>query len=454
MPNPASMSKRTSTKVLKIYDVNTARETILHRESIGRVPADSATTERLGRIFGQGVTPEEAVTRILASVRNEGDEALKRWSKSLDLVELGDLHIPQVALAEAYSRLPATLQEAMWAAAERIRAFHELQPLQSWFTEELGGKLGQRQTPIRRVGIYVPGGSAPLPSSMMMSVIPAQVAGVEKLVVCSPPRPHETILAAAHICGLDTLYQIGGAQAIAAMAFGTQSVPRVDKVVGPGNVFVTMAKQQLYGVIGLDGLAGPTETMVIADATANPTWLAADLMAQAEHDPLATAILITPDRSLAHSVQAEVARQIDDLSRAQIIAQSLSHRGGIILTEDLETAATLADEYAPEHLCLSVEEPEWLADRIHNAGGVFLGERTFEVLGDYIAGPSHIMPTEGTARFASPLNVLDFVKITSWFELDGESSAKLSPLAAEFARAEALTAHAAAAELRLEDKDA
>jgi histidinol dehydrogenase len=319
----------------------------------------------------------------------------------------------------------------MRAAAERIRAFHERQPLESWFTEDLGGKLGQRQTPIRQVGIYVPGGSAPLPSSLMMSVIPAQVAGVEKLVVCSPPRPHETILAAAHICGLDTLYQIGGAQAIAAMAFGTQSVPRVDKVVGPGNMFVTMAKQQLYGVIGLDGLAGPTETLVIADATANPTWLAADLMAQAEHDPMATAILITPDRSLAHSVQAEVARQIEDLSRAQIIAQSLSHRGGIVLTKDLETAAALADDYAPEHLCLSVDEPELLAGRIHNAGGIFLGERSFEVLGDYIAGPSHIMPTEGTARFASPLNVLDFVKITSWFELDSESSATLSPLAAE-----------------------
>jgi histidinol dehydrogenase len=440
--------------MLKIYDVKSARKTILRREPIGRVPSHSATTESLSRIFGQGVSPEEAVTQILSSVRNEGDEALKRWSKSLDLVELGDLLIPQTALAEAYSRLPAALREAMRAAAERIRAFHERQPLESWFTEDLGGKLGQRQTPIRQVGIYVPGGSAPLPSSLMMSVIPAQVAGVEKLVVCSPPPPHDTILAAAHICGLDTLYQIGGAQAIAAMAFGTQSIPRVDKVVGPGNVFVTLAKQQLYGVVGLDGLTGPTETLVIADATANPTWLAADLMAQAEHDPMASAILITPDRNLAHGVQAEVARQIKYLSRSDIIEQSLSLRGGIVLTEDLEAAAALADEYAPEHLCLSVEEPELLADRIHNAGGVFLGERSFEVLGDYIAGPSHIMPTEGTARFASPLNVLDFVKITSWFELDRESSAFLSPLAAEFARAETLTAHAAAAELRREDKDA
>ena len=439
--------------MLRIYDVKTARQTILRRDPVGKRPIHSAALESVDRIFGQGVTPEEAVARILESVRTEGDEALKRWSTTLDQVELVEIRIPQPAHAEAYRRLSAALQEAMRTSAKRIRAFHERQPLGSWTTEDLGGKLGQRHTPIRRVGIYVPGGSAPLPSSLMMSVIPAQVAGVEKLVVCSPPRPHAAILAAAHLCGLETLYQIGGAQAIAAMAFGTESVPRVDKVVGAGNVFVTMAKQQLYGVIGLDGLAGPTETLVIADATANPTWLAADLMAQAEHDPMASAILITPDRSLAQSVQAEVARQIEDLSRAQIIAQSLSENGGIVLTEDLETAAVLADEYAPEHLCLSVDEPKLLADRIHNAGGIFLGERSFEVLGDYIAGPSHIMPTEGTARFASPLNVLDFIKITSWFEFDSESSAILSPLAAELARAETLTAHAAAAELRLEDRD-
>ncbi len=439
--------------MLRIYDVKTARQTILRRDPVSERPIHSAVLESVDRIFGQGVTPEEAVARILESVRTEGDEALKRWSTTLDQVELVEIRIPQPAHAEAYRRLPAALQEAMRTSAKRIRAFHERQPLGSWTTEDLGGKLGQRHTPIRRVGIYVPGGTAPLPSSLMMSVIPAQVAGVEKLVVCSPPRPHAVILAAAHLCGLETLYQIGGAQAIAAMAFGTESVPQVDKVVGAGNVFVTMAKQQLYGVIGLDGLAGPTETLVIADATANPTWLAADLMAQAEHDPMASAILITPSRSLAQSVQAEVARQIEDLSRAQIIAQSLSEHGGIVLTEDLETAAVLADEYAPEHLCLSVDEPKLLADRIHNAGGVFLGERSFEVLGDYIAGPSHIMPTEGTARFASPLNVLDFVKITSWFEFDSESSAILSPLAAELARAETLTAHAAAAELRMEDRD-
>ncbi|MCZ6530072.1 MAG: histidinol dehydrogenase, partial [Chloroflexi bacterium] len=224
-------------------------------------------------------------------------------------------------------------------------------------------------------------------------------------------------------------------------------------IVGAGNIFVTLAKQQVYGVVGVDGLAGPTETVIIADATANPTWVAADLLAQAEHDPMASAILFTPDRSLAEAVQAMVADQVEELSRSQIIAESLSQRGGIVLTEDLQTAATLVDEYAPEHLCLSVSDPRALADRIHNAGGLFLGERSFEVLGDYIAGPSHIMPTGGTARFASPLSAVDFVKITSWIELDPESSATLSPLAAELAKAESLTAHASAAELRMESEN-
>ena len=292
------------------------------------------------------------------------------------------------------------------------------------------------------------GDSAPLPSSLLMSVIPAQVAGVEEIVVCTPPQPHATTLAAAHLCGIETLFQVGGAQAIAAMSYGTESIRRVDKIVGAGNLFVTLAKQQVYGWVGLDGLAGPTETVVIADSTANPAWVAADLLAQAEHDPMASAILFTADERLAEVVQSQVAEQIESLSRSKIIAQSLSERGGIVLAENLEEAAALVDEYAPEHLCLSVSEPLALADLIRNAGGIFLGERSYEVLGDYLAGPSHIMPTGGTARFASPLSVIDFVKITSWIELDPETSASLSPVAAELATAETLTAHAAAAALR------
>lgn len=436
--------------MLSIYDVERALQTILHREPPERQNLPPAMLESMAGIFGQGVNPSQAVAQILASVREEGDRAVKRWSRLLDDTQVEELRLPRSALVEASRDLPAALLEAQSTAADRIRGFHEHQPLHSWTTEALGGRLGQRLTPIRRVGVYVPGGSAPLPSSLLMSVIPAQVAGVEEIVVCTPPRPHATILAAAHLCGLEAVYQIGGAQAIAAMSYGTESLAPVDKIVGAGNLFVTLAKQQVYGRVGLDGLAGPTETLVIADAAADPAWIAADLLAQAEHDPMASAILLTPDRSLAEAVQAEVARQIELLSRSHIIAQSLSERGGIVLTEDLNAAADLVDEYAPEHLCLSVSDPGALADRIHNAGGIFLGERSFEVLGDYVAGPSHIMPTGGTARFASPLSAMDFVKITSWIELDPESSAALSRLAAELAKAESLTAHARAAELRTE----
>lgn len=433
--------------MLKIYDVETAWRTILRRTPIPDEypPALLASVER---VFGTGVTPAAAVAQILVSVRERGDAALHEWSAKLDKVELEDFEVPFSRLAEAFNALPDALSRALATAADRIRAFHQRQPLASWATDDLGGRLGQRLTPIRRAGIYVPGGSAPLPSSLLMSAIPARVAGVEDIVVCTPPNSHPAILAAAHLCGVKHVFQIGGAQAIAAMAFGTESVPRVDKIAGAGNIFVTLAKQQVFGIVGLDGLAGPTETVVVADASANAAWVAADLLAQAEHDPLATAILLTPDRSLAEAVQIEIGRQMESLSRAGIIAQSLENRGGIVLTPDLETAVRLADEFAPEHLCLSVAEPGHWIERIRNAGGLFAGEHSFEVLGDYVAGPSHVMPTGGTARFASPLNVLDFVKITSIIALDVETSAALSPLAAEIARAESLTAHAAAADLR------
>jgi histidinol dehydrogenase len=438
--------------MLQIYDVETARQTILQRpqglaDVINYPPAVVESTERL---FGTGVNPPQAVAKILASVQEEGDTALRYWSKLLDKTTPNSFQIPTGRLQAAWDALPASLGQAMTTAADRVRNFHQLQPLPNWQTEELGGTLGQRVTPIQRVGIYVPGGTAPLPSSLLMSVIPAQVAGVPEIIVCTPPQAHVTILAAAHLCGLKQIYQLGGAQAIAAMAFGTESIPRVDKIFGAGNLFVTLAKQQVYGIVGIDGLYGPTETMVIADHTANPAWVAADLLAQAEHDVLASAILLTPDRALAIAVQVEVARQMETLSRADIIAQSLADRGGVVLTPDLETAASLADAYAPEHLCLSVADPTTLVERIHNAGGLFIGERSFEVLGDYVAGPSHVMPTSGTARFASPLNVLDFVKINSIIALDQKMSLALSPVAAELAHVESLTAHAAAAEFRME----
>lgn len=435
--------------MIQIFDVETAKKTILGRGPARDEEYPQPLLEAVQKIFGPKAGPSSAVSQILDSVKHEGDSALQHWAEVLDQSRLDDFITPLSELKNAHATLAVPLTNALRRAVERIRTFHEFQPLPDWKTEALGGELGQRFSPIRRVGVYVPGGTAPLPSSLLMSVIPAQVAGVEEIVVCTPPNPHPAILAAAYLCGLDTVYQVGGAQAIAAMAYGTESIPKVDKIVGAGNIFVTLAKQKVFGLVGLDGIAGPTETMIIADSTANPNWIASDLLAQAEHDTLASAILLTPYRELAECVQVEVARQMEDLSRADIILQSLNRRGGIVITPDLETAAELADDYAPEHLCLSVQDPDRLLDLIQNAGGFFIGEHSFEVLGDYVAGPSHIMPTGGTARFASPLNVLDFVKINSIIALDPESSKALSALAVEIASAETLTAHAASAAQRI-----
>jgi len=434
--------------MFKIYDIDTAQKTILRREPLFTQQVPDPIKLKVEEVFGAGTTPYQAVTQILSSVREEGDAALRKWSRKLDKIDLEDFLTPLDDLKSAYQSLPPDLLNALETAAERIRDFHRRQPLPNWTTTELGGLVGQRVTPVQRAGVYVPGGTAPLPSSLLMSVIPAQVAGVEQIIVTTPPNTNHTILAAAYLCRIDKVYKVGGAQAIAAMAFGTESVPQVDTIVGAGNLFVTFAKQQVYGIVGLDGLAGPTETMVIADQGANPAWVASDLLAQAEHDPLASAILLTPSLNLAQAVQRELAQQVKNLSRAEIILQSLENKGGAVITPDLDTAAKLADNYAPEHLCLVVENPSKLADKINNAGGFFLGDHSFEVLGDYVAGPSHIMPTGGTARFASPLNVMDFVKISSLVALDPETGAELSPIAAQIARVESLTAHAASADFR------
>ncbi len=441
--------------MMKIYTLEEAQKSILlparKRDTTGS-NLSASILARTETLFGKGTTPEDAVKKIIHSVRMGGDAALHEWSILLDNQAPQTFLIPQIMLEEAYNALPAELSSALNRAAERIRQFHEFQPLPNWETSVMGGRLGQRARPVDRVGVYVPGGTAPLPSSLLMSVIPAQVAGVPEIIVCTPPNPSPVILAAAHLCAVSSVFQVGGAQAIAAMTFGTETIPQVDKIVGAGNLFVTLAKQQVFGLVGLDGLAGPTETMVIADHTASPAWIAADLLAQAEHDVLASAILLTPDKELADAVQAEIAQRIEFLSRADIIAQSLDKRSGIVVTPDLSSAARLASDYAPEHLCLSVENPLVLSEQIDHAGGLFLGEGSFEVLGDYIAGPSHVMPTGGTARFASPLNVYDFIKITSIIALDTETSQELSALAQVIAEAESLTAHAAAAQERVPDR--
>jgi len=443
------------TDPIRIYESwQEARETVLQRRDflvLDEVPA--GLRQSIQHTFGEELTPEGAVARILADVRQRGDEALREWTARLDGLTLDRFEVPAERWAEAWDRLPSDLARALELAAERIQAFHARQPIPSWTTTDLGGTLGQRVVPLQRVGVYVPGGTAPLPSSLLMAVIPARVAGVDEVFVCTPPgKPDGDVpgvtLAAAHIAGVQRLFRLGGAQAIAALAYGTTTVPRVDKIVGAGGLFTTLAKRQVYGRVGLDGLYGPTETVVVADETATAAWVAADLLAQAEHDVLATAILLTPSRELAQAVRQEVARQLEDLSRADIAAASLAGQGGIVLTPDLETAVRLADEFAPEHLCLSVREPEMWGERIRNAGGIFLGEHSFEVLGDYVAGPSHIMPTGGTARFSAPVNVLDFVKVINIIGLDAETATALCPAAARIANAESLTAHGCAARAR------
>lgn len=439
--------------MITIYTVEQAQATILRRDRALEPEMTAALRAGMRRIFGEELSAAAAVERILRDVRQRGDAALREWTQRIDGVTLERLAVAPDDIRAAPAALDTTLRDSLRLAADRIRAFHALQPVQSWTTEALGGRLGQRVSPLRRVGVYVPGGTAPLPSSLLMSAIPAQVAGVPEIVVVTPPGADggvpTVILAAADAIGIDTVYTLGGAQAVAALAYGTETIARVDKIVGPGNLFVTLAKRQVFGLVGIDGLAGPTETVIIADETAHPAWVAADLLAQAEHDTLATAILLTPSRPLAEAVQQEVARQMETLSRDRIIAAALAGQGGIVVTTDLPEAAALADDFAPEHLCIATAEPHALMGSLHNAGGLFLGERSFEVLGDYVAGPSHTMPTGGTARFASPLNVLDFVRITSLIDLDELTTAALAPAAAVLARAEALTAHAGAADRRV-----
>ncbi len=439
--------------MLKIYaDLPDAQRTILNRRK-AETALPEALQQSLRRIFERDITPAAAVAEILADVRDRGDAALRDWTTRIDGVTLDRLAIGRDEITAATDRLPVDLVDSLRFAADRIRRFHSYQPLSSWTTTEMGGTLGQRMTPLDRVGVYVPGGTAPLPSTLLMSTIPAQVAGVKDIVVVTPPGRNtgtvsDVVLAAAYVAGIDTIYRLGGAQAIGALAYGTASIPRVDKIVGPGNLFVTFTKQQVFGLVGLDGLAGPTETVVVADDSANPAWVAADLLAQAEHDVLATAILFTPSMKLAEAVQVEVAQQMEERSRAAIIATSLAGQSGIVITHDVAEGVRLADEFAPEHLCLATENPEQWEGLVRHAGGLFVGERSFEVLGDYVAGPSHTLPTGGTARFASPLNVLDFVRITSIIALDDKTAADLSVPAARIAQAEQLDAHAQSALLR------
>ncbi|NSW51208.1 MAG: histidinol dehydrogenase [Anaerolineae bacterium] len=439
---------------LQCYSVPEAKNTILKRGLLSELPVSPALQAGIQQVFGETLSPEQVVDRILHDVRERGDEAVLDYTRKIDGFAPESLLVSADEISAALAALPQDLRSALELSIERVRNFHRKQPVTSWITNDLGGTLGQWVRPIWRVGLYIPAGTAPLPSTVIMSAVPAQVAGVTEIVLVSPPekntgKVNQGILAAASLLGIDEVYAIGGAQAIGALAYGTRTIRRVDKIFGPGNIFVTIAKQKVFGAVGIDNLAGPTETLVIADDSANPEWVAADLLAQAEHDSMASAILLTPSQSLIAKVQAAVERQLAERKRRETIRQSLKHRSGAVLTASLAEACELSNAYAPEHLCLSVEDPWAWTEKLHAAGGVFVGEHSFEVLGDYAAGPSHCMPTGGSARFSSPINVLDFIHLVSLIAMDPATARSIAPAAARIAHFEGLDAHANAAEVRL-----
>ncbi len=441
--------------VVRVYrEAEAGRAAILQRRELRDADLSPRMREGVRRVFGADLSADEVVRRILDDVRADGDAALKRYTEQIDGVRLDALEVSSDELRAARAVTPPDVIAALETAAARIRRFHERQHIDPWIDVQPEGVLGQLVVPLERVGVYAPGGTAPYPSSLLMTAIPAAVAGVGEVIVCAPPERDGQIApvtaVAAQIAGASRVYRIGGAQAIAAMAFGTESVPRVDKILGPGNIFVVLAKRQVYGEVAIDALPGPTETVLIADDSADPALCAADMLAQAEHDPMASAILLTTSAALAGKVEAALELQLASLSRADVARESLATNGAIVVVESLAEAFDIANAYAPEHLCLLLTDPWAWAPSVRHAGGIFLGESSPEVLGDYTAGPSHVMPTGRTARFSSPVNVADFVKIISVIGLNERGLRDLGPAAARIARAEGLTAHAAAVERRLE----
>jgi histidinol dehydrogenase len=401
---------------------------------------------------------EAAVRDIVAQVRSRGDAAVLELTRRFDRLEassISELEVPRAALDAALGALPGAEGRALREAAVRVRAFHERQRAQSWeYVERDGTLLGQLVSPLDRVGIYVPGGKAAYPSTVLMNAIPAKVAGVREIVmVCPTPggERNPLVLAAAALAGVDRVLSIGGAQAVAALAYGTQSIAAVDKIVGPGNAYVAAAKRQVFGTVGIDMIAGPSEILVLCDGRTPADWVAMDLFSQAEHDELAQAILVSPDAAYLDAVEAAVARLLPAMPRRELIAASLAGRGALIQARDLDDACEVANRIAPEHLELSVEDPQALLPKLRHAGAVFLGRYTSEAIGDYCAGPNHVLPTSGTARFSSPLGVYDFQKRTSLIGVSREGAATLGRIAATLARGEGLPAHARSAECRIGD---
>jgi histidinol dehydrogenase len=399
---------------------------------------------------------ESTVASIVRDVRARGDAAVLEYTQRFDGVQsraLSELEISHPARSAALDELPAVQRTALETAAARIRSYHERQRLTSWeYTEPDGTSLGQQVTALDRVGIYVPGGKASYPSSVLMNAIPAKVAGVAEVIMVVPtPRGERNplVLAAAHIAGVDRVFGIGGAQAVAALAYGTETVPAVDKIVGPGNAYVAAAKRRVFGIVGIDMVAGPSEILVICDGSTDPDWIAMDLFSQAEHDEKAQAMLLSPDARFIERVAESLRRQIEDMPRREVIRASLRERGALIHTRDLDEACAIANRIAPEHLELSVEEPRRWLPRIRHAGAIFLGRYSSEALGDYCAGPNHVLPTARTARFSSPLGVYDFQKRTSLIEVSSAGARSLGTIAAQLAEGEGLPAHAKSAQYRV-----
>ena len=398
---------------------------------------------------------EEPVREIIAQVRAKGDEALKRYTKEFDGVDITSVEVGQGAIDEGFRMADPMLVDILYRASERVAAFHQHQVRNSFLVNEEDGILmGQKIIPLERVGLYVPGGTAAYPSSVIMNCIPAKLAGVKEIVMVTPPgkdgKIPPNILAAARICGVNRVFRVGGAQAIAALAYGTESVPRVDKIVGPGNQFVAEAKKQVFGKVGIDMVAGPSEILVIADGKCDPRIVAADLLSQAEHDKNASAVLVTDSEALAVAVQAAIEEQLPKLRREEIARASIDTNGKIIVADNLRQAVDIANEIAPEHLEVCVDQPFDYLDKIKNAGSIFLGRNCPEALGDYFAGPNHTLPTSGTARFSSPLSVDDFVKKTQYTYYTRPALEKAQPTVSIFAKQEGLTAHARSIDIRFD----
>ncbi|ACL71837.1 Histidinol dehydrogenase [Thioalkalivibrio sulfidiphilus HL-EbGr7] len=422
--------------------------------------SDADFRQRLDELLAWESVSDDAVFTtvrdILADVRRRGDAAVLEYTRRFDrreVTEAADLEIPLFRLEQALTAIPAEQRKALETAAARIRRYAERQKMDSWqYTEEDGTMLGQQVTPLDRAGLYVPGGKAAYPSSVLMNAIPAKVAGVEELIMVVPTpggEVNELVLAAAAVAGVDRVFAVGGAQAVAALAYGTETIPAVDKIVGPGNIYVATAKRMVYGTVGIDMIAGPSEILVVCDGRTDPDWIAVDLFSQAEHDEDAQSILVSPDVQFLDRVEESMERLMAEMPRAQIIRTSLEGRGALIQVRDMDEAVEVANHIAPEHLELSVEDPEAVAARIRHAGAIFMGRYTAEALGDYCAGPNHVLPTSRTARFSSPLGVYDFQKRSSLIHCSAQGASTLGRTASTLARGEGLVAHARSAEYRI-----